>query len=428
MNAGYSLRYLYMMMNRLFWEPKELIQSNDAIDSFFDAFSFHKNDYNVVFKVQRSKIETLISYLDGMECAEELQENVQQVAEKAFVQKKQGESFLVVSRKAYDPYGAAELAIRLIEMNMSVYRLYDHRFNYNIADADCIICDDKNYYKMGRNIKPVEHTKKPSSKEIAEGMDLVNDAIQSIANTGNYYDVTSILNAIRYHYHSLDSYSEENQLLDLWAIFESVLDISNKHTSDRIQQICMYLVPLLKHRYLYSLFKQLSDDLKTYDEKLFNSIIEGESGESEIVQRICEFTLLPEYKENREEVLEKCGDFPLLVERINYYCEALQSPSKVHSFVEKHAERVRWQIMRIYRNRNLIIHNGSSMPYLSLLIENLHSYVDDFIAYTIHSLSQKKGIDLMCQELFVKECKWNASLPRQKDAISREQIKHILSV
>ena len=39
-----------------------------------------------------------------------------------------------------------------------------------------------------------------------------------------------------------------------------------------------------------------------------------------------------------------------------------------YSFAEKHSDRVRWQIMRIYRNRNLIIHNADSMPYLMIFL------------------------------------------------------------
>lgn len=70
-----------------------------------------------------------------------------------------------------------------------------------------------------------------------------------------------------------------------------------------------------------------------------------------------------------------------------------------------HKER---QIMRIYRNRNLIIHNGESMPYLNLLIENLHSYVDEFIEYVFISVSRGNTIKSMCQDLFIKECQWNA--------------------
>ena len=428
MNTGYSLRYLYMMMNRLFWEPKKPIHSPDAIETFFDAFSFHGKDFTVVFKVQKNRIDTLIGYLDGLECVDELSEDFRQRIEKTFLKKKSDEAFLTISRKAMDPYDAADRAISLIETNASVYRLYDHKYSYSIADAECIILDDVSFYKTGRSLKAVEHTKTPSSKDIAESMNLANVAIQNIAKAGDYNDFISVLNAIRYHSHSLDSYSEENQLLDLWAIFESVLDISNKHTSDRIQQICMYLVPLLKRRYLYSLFKQLSDDIKSYDEDIYTEIIAGAKTESEVVQNVCEFALLAENAEKREILLGKCNDFPLLKERVLYYFDMLNTPSQVHLFVEKHAERVRWQIMRIYRNRNLIIHNGSSMPYLPLLIENLHSYVDDFLAYAIHSLSQKKNIETMCQELFMKECKWNALFPRQKEPITQAQIKYILSI
>lgn len=268
----------------------------------------------------------------------------------------------------------------------------------------------------------------PSTRRISESMGVVDNAIKKIVEDESYRDYIALISAIQYHSHSLDSISEENQLLDLWAIFESVLDISNKHTSDRIQQICMYLVPLLKQKYIYSLFRQLADDIKNYDETLYFDIIGSETDELEIVRLVCEFTLLDSNKSSRETALSSCNDFPLLKERIEYYSNVLGTPAQVHTFVEKHAERVRWQIMRIYRNRNLIIHNGSKMPYLPLLIENLHSYVDDFISYIIHSMAKGKDINGMCQELFVKECKWNSILPRNKDIITKEQIKNILAI
>ncbi len=84
--------------------------------------------------------------------------------------------------------------------------------------------------------------------------------------------------------------------------------------------------------------------------------------------------------------------------------------------------------MRIYRNRNMIIHNGENMSYLSLLIENLHSYVDDFISYVIHGVAEGKDINAMCQELFVKECEWNSKFQKVKDPITLKQIKYMLSM
>lgn len=428
MNNGYTLRYIYAVMNDLFWTPANAVNSVERIDEFFSLFDFSVKSYQVVFKGKWRKINKVVHYIDGLECLDKLPDDIRDKSDNGFSHRKRDETFIVIDRKALDPFDAAESAINLIETNAAVYRLYDHTYRYRIRSAECGVFDENRVYKVKRDVRPVEHTKMPSTRQISESMEVVDNAITKIVEDESYRDYIAIIGAIQYHSHSLDSISEENQLLDLWAIFESVLDISNKHTSDRIQQVCMYLVPLLKQKYIYSLFRQLADDIKNYDEDLFKDIIGNETSEIDIVRLTCEFTLLETNRSKREAVLAACSDFPLLRERIDYYCNVLGTPAKVHSFVEKHAERVRWQIQRIYRNRNLIIHNGSKMPYLSLLIENLHSYVDDFISYIIHSMAKGKDINGMCQELFVKECKWNSTFPRLKDAITADQIKYTLSI
>lgn len=146
------------------------------------------------------------------------------------------------------------------------------------------------------------------------------------------------------------------------------------------------------------------------------------------VRKICEFVLLDEFEEKRGNFIQKASDFPLLAERIQYYNSTLSDTEAVFKFVEKHSERVRWQVMRIYRNRNLIIHNGKSMPYLHLLIENLHSYVDDFLTYAIHSMSEGHDIESMCQELFVKECRWNSKFQRNKRPLNGELLSLMLTI
>lgn len=429
MNQGYSLKYLYMVMDRLFWNPKTDISSPDQIDDFFEKFDFNEREYTIVFKVSKRKIYKFINYIDDLNFMDELPENIKLKSSQSFLNKKSDDSFLIIKINGLDPYSAAESAIELIEMNTSVYRLYDHGYRYNIRSAQCEVLDRDHLYKVAQRVRPVEHAKGLSTKQISEGMNVANHAITTIiVKRRNLQDFTAILGAIEYHAHSLDSRSEENQLLDLWSIFESVLDISNKHTSDRIVQICTYLVPLLKHRYIFSLFEQLSNDIKNYDLEWYNKIIINANDDNEAIKKVCKFVLLDENKEERELFLKKCDDFPLLKERINYYNQMLNNSKSIYSFVEKHANRVRWQIMRIYRNRNLIIHNGQKMPYLPLLIENLHSYVDDFINYTIHSMSEDNDVNSMCQELFIRECRWNNLFQRQSGNITSDQIDYILSM
>lgn len=427
MNSGYSLKYIYLIMERLFWKPERTIDSNEMIDNFFHAFEFKEKEYTIVFKVKWLKMNPFITHIEGWDFLEELPEDNKRKIDKEFVVKKSDERYLVLEGKALDPYGAAERVISLIESNTSVFRLYNHSYRYDIRTADYRVIDDDKVYKKGKSIKAVEHIRMPKEEQIVEETNLAASSINSLIEQGHFADYRSIINAVKYHAHSLDSRAEENQLLDLWAIFESVLDISNKHTADRINQICEYLVPILKHKYLYSLFNQLSEDIRSFDDEWHCEWLKTNSDKSEI-QSIAEFVLLDENKNERQDFYKRCIGFPLLVERIEYYNQVLSSKRGVHIYVDKHAKRVQWQIMRIYRNRNLIIHNADKMPYLMLLIENLHSYVDEFIDFVIHESSKGKDIVGMCQELYVKECRWNAAFMKGGKELTGDDIKMMLSM
>jgi len=64
----------------------------------------------------------------------------------------------------------------------------------------------------------------------------------------------------------------------------------------------------------------------------------------------------------------------------------LSSANSILDTIEDHQKRVVWHIQRVYRMRNLIIHSGSTLPYLGILVENLHAYTDytlDLIGETI---------------------------------------------
>ena len=75
----------------------------------------------------------------------------------------------------------------------------------------------------------------------------------------------------------------------------------------------------------------------------------------ESISELCAFVLVDSYKDKREEFLQKIKLFPLIQERIIYYNEMLSTKEKCARFVEKHLNRIKWQIMRIYRNRNYLL-------------------------------------------------------------------------
>lgn len=426
MNMGYSLRYVYEVMKRIFWRAGVNIDDPKVIEDFFKEFSLKNNEYEVVCKVDKRKLGRFVRQIEGLEFVDNIEARYGLHYEKQFLNHKNNEGFLITKLKCLDPFSAVEHFVEMLSDNFSLYRLYDHSFRYNVSSSDCGVYDKKQYYRVTKSVGPIEHTKAISTEQLTEGLSQFEQMSKSISSQKSLEDFLSILNAARFHSNSLISDSGENQLLDLWAIFESVLDISNAHTSDRINQVCMYLVPILKRGYIYSLFEQLANDIKNYSVDKYNSIIGSACTIDEVVEKVCKFCLLDD--DARNTFLNDCNDFPLLKERIEYYNEVMSDTSSVYSFVEKHAERVKWQVMRIYRNRNLIIHNSKSMPYLPLLIENLHSYVDTFLSYSIDNLANGHDIESMCQDLFVKECEWNSIFQRKNRPIDEDLIKNMISL
>src|SRR5690606_9153820 len=57
-----------------------------------------------------------------------------------------------------------------------------------------------------------------------------------------------------------------------------------------------------------------------------------------------------------------------------------------------HKQKVEWQIRRIYRTRNLIVHSGKLPSYTNILIENLHNYFDSFLETLINKAITEKTI------------------------------------
>lgn len=427
-NSGYSAPYIFDIMNRNFWNAKEDISVPNKIDDFFNAFSFEKSNFDVVFVVDKNKMSKVAKFIERIQLDDSLDARFNSKSELRFLDIKEGKAFLTIACDSFDPFSAQKFAIETLLLDIALYKLYDHNFQYDIKNELCGIYDESQFYKKAKDISAVAKMHTPSNIKISNSLSTTIQALDSLIEYDNNADFRSILNAIQFHSHSLSSIPAENQLLDLWSIFESVLNISNKHTADRIQQICKYLVPILKRNYIYSLISQLSSDIKNYSEDEYKKITDNATDELSIIKKVFEFVSLDENASERNLFLSSCSDYPLLVERINYYNQVFSTTKTVYDFIEKHARRVRWQVMRIYRNRNLIIHNGESMPYLSLLVENLHSYVDDFLSYAFDRVSEGNSIDSMCQELFVKECIWeNCYSPNKGIKLTKEHTSELLT-
>ena len=413
-NYGYDPRFIWIQTNRLFYSDGT-IDSPSRINDFLSVFDCKQHKYKVIAKLNKNYKKLphsgkMVKFLNECEC------RTKSKKEKEFLTCDENECFATLGREALDQFSAVSFCKNYFDRNAALYRMYDHDLDLSIRSIQWAVYDENDRFYLVENEKNlVKKVRMPDKEKLLSNLMRSLRAMDNALVQNNISDIVALNNALRFHWLSLDSESTQNQLLDLWAIFETLLDIKNKHTSDRIQQVCFFLVPILKRKYLYSLFSQLAFDIKNFSATWYKRIVKGSKSYDECVLHLCSFILLDDRQTEYKDFIDYCKDFPLLVERVNYYRNKLSSPKNVYDYVEKHSKRVRWQIMRIYRNRNLIIHNAKSMPYLNLLIENLHSYIDDFLEYTVQSLADGNTLASMNRALFSRECEWMEQFQRGKE-------------
>jgi len=66
-----------------------------------------------------------------------------------------------------------------------------------------------------------------------------------------------------------------------------------------------------------------------------------------------------------------------------------KSPQDLAGSIKLHNKNIEWQLCRIYRARNHIMHQGSHLFGLRQLIQHLHTYYATTIHVLIHDLKIK---------------------------------------
>ena len=69
------------------------------------------------------------------------------------------------------------------------------------------------------------------------------------------------------------------------------------------------------------------------------------------------------------------SDSPLMIFRARYYKELLSDPNKVRGVLENHQKNLEWNLTRIYRIRNEIVHNAAIKEDIAVLTSHLRYYL-----------------------------------------------------
>jgi hypothetical protein len=110
--------------------------------------------------------------------------------------------------------------------------------------------------------------------------------------------------------------------------------------------------------------------------------------------------MLDEYSEDYQKIIDLYYDNPLMRNRLEYYNSVLSSPKNILANYKNHQKRLEWQIKRIYRARNLIVHSGREPYRQDTIIDNLHYYFD-ILLLKISEFSRNTEVEFTLSQFYL---------------------------
>lgn len=360
-NRGYSQEYIYLQLVDKYNVTNFFTNDIEGeLAYIWGMFTFVEAEYKVILPVKRKNDKKMFEQLKTV--------SVKDNANRYF-----GNScrwVVELKLKAVEPVQAREIATSILCLVAAV-KQYNRHTNKAYSTKKAIVID----LNSGREYK----IKKPQKLRLRSRK---QNEQQSFFHIGELILADLIVgeklvNVINLHTSAIESTNVDNQLLNLWTIIEVLMEIERKNSYSKITQICNILTTVLNATYISSLLEQLVLDFEFHgvDKTIF--LNESVRWTNEL-EKISALLVLPEYEVLRKELFYIDGS-PLLSYRLEQYAEIFSSRNNIKEYLTAHRKRLEWQIMRIYRNRNMIVHDGSHLPYVDLILQNLHFYIDTLI-------------------------------------------------
>lgn len=403
-NSGYSKIYLYnSIMEHFFNVEKEVGDNIQHLNEFIGLINLKPKKYKVVLGINGKTynfFENVVSFSFKKAKGRE----------KAIYNIQRGWICEIDDVYALDPHSAHIKAMEMLRPIVSIQRLAKHSCKYSFSNKARVIDKQTNKNELlnicSNPMKIIQDTKNESAR---------NNMI-SVAEKVSHIP-PSFFKMLELHTCALDNKDKINQLLNLWTIIEIFVETDTNDT-DKINQICNYLSTIMCSDYLNlklaRLFKDIISCCSGVLEDYLPNILEGE----ELYEKFIAIISLKKYEDEFGEMIEKLKDYPLLQFRLhNFRYVTFKDSQGILNCLENHSDRLKWHIMRIYRNRNMIVHDGEHMPYIDTIIENLHYYVDNIFSKLI---SYYKGDMFSMNDIIIdlknKELSYYKNLGKSTDS------------
>lgn len=402
-SMGFGQEYLTKRILDFFYFGKNQIKGTSSLEDFFSLFSKEPSEFTVIFRVDDIFEHIAKSFVStGLEITKQLPTEIDLSKFPTFSPSEKKLYAIVPKIRARDEHTARLNAESLLKFCSTFLSLFHHKKNPSWL-PECIVYEpvEKKYLKISNPLnsmhKCADLLKPVASKRLELFMSqfsLERDSFSKFVRSAQLHSL------------ALSSDSPENQILNLWISLESLVPSETKGKDvSNIEHIVASLIPFLNTGYLGRLLNNLVKDLLRFNSLETRKVLKNIPGRK-FVDRIAKLLALPQFETERNNFEANLQDFYLLRDRFAHFSSILSSPATVLAALDAHSLRLEWQIRRIYRTRNLIVHSGETPAYTRLLIEHTHDYLDTVLSYLSELASEPKSINSVGQGFKFVELKY----------------------
>lgn len=366
-NGGYSPEYISQVLKNMFLNNKKAVLGvrQELID-FFNEFSFEKKSYQVLFGIN-AETAMILKHMKDVTVKTPSKE-----LRKILDLKHRGDSAVELLVEELDRYEAVDRAYIYLNTIVGLHRISQHHRPIYVKPIAQINQIDEEFNKVSCNIVKIRKNILLRANNESQIQSYFFD--DQLLN--NIDPPESFFRAVSLHNSALDSKEPSNQLLDLWTAVETLVGFRTGD-EDKINVICNILTSILNRSYLYSHVEQLFRDICAVSGKQIDLFFDEIAGDEQNVMKLAKILAVSDFQEVYDKLFCMLEEYPILQYRLELFSKHIFLDSKtVFEELIRHKQKIKWQIMRIYRNRNMIVHNGEHLPYLNIILGNLHYYVD----------------------------------------------------
>lgn len=293
-----------------------------------------------------------------------------------------------ITVKSLDHHSARMEAEKILDSLFSVNTLYNPTKRAVIKHKKTLIHSEKD----GRKYCITEQ----------HALKYIRDAKNAERNIEELWEITKRLPieesaqlsaSLQYHKSALLSLTDQAKLVNLWIAIESLVQKGGTNIIDRITK---YIPASVSTGYIYLLNKSIPIDISQFWKNIETQEFRSKLTKSNkyILHPYDMLQILLDKKDGEliAGFLNLISDNPLLVFRVGHlWGGPFSNPKALYKKLDRHGNNILWQLRRIYRLRNYVMHNGITPRQTRQLIHHLHSYYIITIHNLIHDLKVNKN-------------------------------------